>query len=215
MPQMLLQFGRANTAAATPRRSAAEVIADGRSRPDGSLGPDRRPARPGYMETTDALLMTNKEREAVSGHDKAIMETLGEAECLRLVSAKVIGRLAFVGGFEMTVQPVNYRLVDGAILFRTARDSLTGEDLRTGIRHAEYKVAFEVDEFDEKAREGWSVLIQGPAHHLDSSAEQEAALAAGVEPWPGGEKDHFIKITPTRITGRRVRQAPGTDEEAQ
>ena len=139
-------------------------------------------------------------------HGKAIVETLDESECLRLVSTQVIGRLAFVGSFDLTVQPVNYRLADGAILFRTARDSLTGEDLRTGIEHAEYRVAFEVDSFDEQAREGWSVLIQGPAHHLDSAAEREKALAAGVEPWPGGEKEHFIKITPVRITGRRVRQ---------
>jgi nitroimidazol reductase NimA-like FMN-containing flavoprotein (pyridoxamine 5'-phosphate oxidase superfamily) len=139
-------------------------------------------------------------------HGKAIVEMLDESECLRLASTQVIGRLAFVGSFDLTVQPVNYRLVDGAILFRTAQDSLTGEDLRTGIEHAEYKVAFEVDSFDEQAREGWSVLIQGPAHHLDSAPEQEKALTAGVEPWPGGEKEHFIKITPVRITGRRVRQ---------
>jgi nitroimidazol reductase NimA-like FMN-containing flavoprotein (pyridoxamine 5'-phosphate oxidase superfamily) len=139
-------------------------------------------------------------------HGKAIMETLDKAECLRLVSTQVIGRLAFVGSFDMTVLPVNFRLADGAILFRTAQDSLTGEDLRTGIEHAEYHVAFEVDSFDEKAREGWSVLLQGPAHHVDSAAEREAALAAGVESWPGGEKDHFIKIMPMRVTGRRIRQ---------
>lgn len=143
----------------------------------------------------------------MSPHGKAILETLDEAECLRLVSTQVIGRLAFVGSFDLTVQPVNFRLVDGAILFRTAQDSLTGEDLRTGIEHAEYKVAFEVDSFDEQAREGWSVLIQGPAHHVDSADERDAAVAAGVEPWPGGEKEHFIKITPVRITGRRVRRA--------
>ena len=139
-------------------------------------------------------------------HGKAIVEMLDESECLRLVSTQVIGRLAFVGSFDLTVQPVNYRLADGAILFRTARDSLTGEDLRTGIEHAEYKVAFEVDSFDDQALEGWSVLIQGPAHHLDSAPEREKALTAGVESWPGGEKEHFIKITPVRITGRRVRQ---------
>jgi nitroimidazol reductase NimA-like FMN-containing flavoprotein (pyridoxamine 5'-phosphate oxidase superfamily) len=140
------------------------------------------------------------------GHAKAITENLDQAECLRLVSLGVIGRLAYVGRYDLTVLPVNYRLVDGAILFRTAQDSLTGEDLRTGIRHADYKVAFEVDQFDEATHEGWSVLLQGPAHHLDTEEEQAAAMAAGVEPWPGGEKDHFIRITPDRITGRRVRQ---------
>ena len=139
---------------------------------------------------------------------QAIMEKLDEAECLRLVADSVIGRIAFVGQYDLTVLPVNYRLVDGVILFRTAQDSLAGEDLRTGIAHADYKVAFEVDHFDETAREGWSVLISGPAHHIDSEADQAVALAAGVDSWPGGEKDHFIRITPVRVTGRRIRQAP-------
>jgi hypothetical protein len=49
------------------------------------------------------------------------------------------------------------------------------------------------------------VLVQGPAHHLDSPADQEAAEAAGLHSW-AGEKEHFIRIRPRRITGRRVRQ---------
>jgi nitroimidazol reductase NimA-like FMN-containing flavoprotein (pyridoxamine 5'-phosphate oxidase superfamily) len=137
---------------------------------------------------------------------QATMAELDEAECLRLIAPGGIGRIAFVGRSDLTVLPVNYRLVDGAILFRTAQDSSAGEDLRTGIAHAEYRVAFEIDRFDEAAREGWSVLIQGPAHHLDSVAEQAVALAAGVRPWPSGEKDHFVRITPVRITGRRISQ---------
>jgi nitroimidazol reductase NimA-like FMN-containing flavoprotein (pyridoxamine 5'-phosphate oxidase superfamily) len=135
------------------------------------------------------------------------MEDLDEAECMRLLALGVIGRLAFVGRYDLTVLPVNYRLVDGAILFRTAQDSLTGEDLRTGIAHADFKVAFEVDDISEATRDGWSVLVQGPAHHMDSPAEREAALAAGVVTWPPGEKDHFIRITPERVTGRRIRRA--------
>jgi nitroimidazol reductase NimA-like FMN-containing flavoprotein (pyridoxamine 5'-phosphate oxidase superfamily) len=133
-------------------------------------------------------------------------ESLDERECLRLVAPGGVGRIAFNGEFDLTVLPVNYRLVDGAILFRTGQDSMT-DDLRTGIAHAEYKVAFEVDYFDEISREGWSVLIQGPAHHLDSEAEQTAAQAADVSPWSGGEMDHFIQVKPLRITGRRIRRA--------
>jgi nitroimidazol reductase NimA-like FMN-containing flavoprotein (pyridoxamine 5'-phosphate oxidase superfamily) len=135
------------------------------------------------------------------------MEELDESECLRLIAGQEIGRLAYIGRYDLTVLPVNYRLVDGTILFRTAQDSLTGEDLRTGIAHADFKVSFEVDHFNEATREGWSVLIQGPAHHLDSDAEQESAQSAGVEPWPSGDKDHFIRITPTWVTGRRIRRA--------
>ncbi len=133
-----------------------------------------------------------------------VLEVLDEAECLRLISPGGIGRIAYSGRYDLTVLPVNYMVVDGAVMFRTAQDSPTGEDLRTGIAHAEFRVAFEIDEFDKAAREGWSVLIQGPAHHLDSPQEQAAAREAGVEPWPGGQKEHFIRIDPARITGRRI-----------
>jgi nitroimidazol reductase NimA-like FMN-containing flavoprotein (pyridoxamine 5'-phosphate oxidase superfamily) len=136
------------------------------------------------------------------------LEILDEDECVRLISPGGIGRLVFGGRFDLTVLPVNYVMHNGAILFRTAQAGSTDEDLRTGIEHAEYRVAFEIDDFDTKTREGWSVLIQGPAHHLDDPAEQADALAAGVEPWPGGEREHFIRITPARITGRRLRHEP-------
>jgi nitroimidazol reductase NimA-like FMN-containing flavoprotein (pyridoxamine 5'-phosphate oxidase superfamily) len=138
----------------------------------------------------------------------ANLEILNEAECLRLISSGGVGRLAFAGRFDLTVLPVNYVLDDGAILFRTAAAGSTDEDLRTGIEHAEYRVAFEVDDFDPETHEGWSVLIQGPAHHIDDPAGQTAAIAAGVEPWAGGEREHFIKIAPARITGRRIRHEP-------
>jgi nitroimidazol reductase NimA-like FMN-containing flavoprotein (pyridoxamine 5'-phosphate oxidase superfamily) len=137
---------------------------------------------------------------------EAVLEKLEEAECLRLIAPGGIGRLVFAGRWDLTVLPVNYKFHDGAILFRTAQDSATDADLRTGIADAEYRVAFEIDDFDLQAREGWSVLVQGPAHHLDSEMERAGARAAGVEPWPGGEREQYISISPARITGRRIRQ---------
>lgn len=136
------------------------------------------------------------------------LERLDEAECLRLIAPGGIGRLAFSGRYGPTVFPVNYVLFEGTIVFRTAADSHTDEDLRTGIANAEYKVAFEIDEFDKSAREGWSVLVQGSAHHVDSESERASVLAAGVESWAGGERELFLRVVPTRITGRRIRHAP-------
>jgi nitroimidazol reductase NimA-like FMN-containing flavoprotein (pyridoxamine 5'-phosphate oxidase superfamily) len=137
-----------------------------------------------------------------------VFEELDEAECVRLITPGGIGRLAFSGSWDLTCLPVNYKFYEGAILFRTAQQGSTEEDLRTGIAHAEYRVAFEVDDFDPVARDGWSVLVQGPAHHLDSESERAAAARAGVEPWPGGEREHFISIKPARMTGRRIRRKP-------
>ena len=140
---------------------------------------------------------------------EVVLEHLDEAECMRLIAAGGIGRLCFSGQFDLTVLPVNYVLHDGAVLFRTAPQGTTDQDLRTGIGipEAEFRVAFEVDDFDTRTREGWSVLIQGPAHHLDSASERAEAEAAGLHTWAGGDRDHFIRITPARVTGRRIRRS--------
>jgi nitroimidazol reductase NimA-like FMN-containing flavoprotein (pyridoxamine 5'-phosphate oxidase superfamily) len=135
------------------------------------------------------------------------LETLDETECMRLISPGGIGRIAYSGQFGLTVLPVNYKLYQGTVLFRTGQDSPLDEDLRTGIGHAEYKVAFEIDDFDTAAREGWSVLIQGAAHHVDSEAELASVSEADVQPWPPGPREHFLRINPSRVTGRRIRQA--------
>jgi nitroimidazol reductase NimA-like FMN-containing flavoprotein (pyridoxamine 5'-phosphate oxidase superfamily) len=134
------------------------------------------------------------------------LEELDEAECLRLITPGGIGRIAYSGRYGLTVLPVNYKMHQGAIVFRTAQDSPTDEDLRTGIAHADYRIAFEIDDIDLAAREGWSVLVQGPVHHVESEAERASVVAAGLEPWPGGARELFLRITPGRVTGRRIRQ---------
>ncbi len=136
------------------------------------------------------------------------VEALSEAECLELVAGQDIGRIAFTGRFGLTVLPVNYRLHDGSIVFRTGQDSPMDTDLRTGLEHGEYQVAFEVDEIKAGTREGWSVLIHGPAHHVTDAEERTAVAGSGVAPWTGGSKEQFMRILPTRITGRRIRN-PG------
>jgi len=152
--------------------------------------------------------------EGTSGNENVgpVLEKLDEAECLRLIAPGGIGRIAFIGRYGLTVLPVNYKLHDGAIVFRTAQDSPTGEDLRTGIAHAEFQVAFEIDQINPETRDGWSVLIHGPAHHMASDDERAAVVASGVTPWPRGVHEHAIRITPTSITGRRLihRHASGS-----
>src|SRR5260221_9994314 len=152
--------------------------------------------------------MSDAEPGSETADPGPVLEELDEAECLRLIAPGGIGRIAYSGRYGPTVLPVNYKLHQGAIVFRTAQDSPTDEDLRTGIAGAEYKVAFEIDEIDPAAREGWSVLIQGPVHHVESEAERASAMEAGLEPWPGGDRELFLSIAPSRITGRRIRQ-PG------
>jgi nitroimidazol reductase NimA-like FMN-containing flavoprotein (pyridoxamine 5'-phosphate oxidase superfamily) len=137
---------------------------------------------------------------------ESIVELLSEEESLRLAAGSEVGRIGFSGRYGPMILPVNFRIVDGAVVFRTEADSALVEDLRTGIPDAEYRVAFEVDEIDKSDRTGWSVMIQGPAHYLEEAAERAGAEAAGVDPWIGGDKETYISIRPALVSGRRIRR---------
>ena len=133
-----------------------------------------------------------------------MVEKLGEDESLRLIEQVEVGRIGFTGRYGPEVLPVNYKVVDGTIVFRTEAEGALGEDLRTGIPGAEYKVAFEVDEVDAATRTGWSVMVQGAVHHVEDEAECAELAKVGIDPWISGERSLFLCITPTLISGRRI-----------
>jgi nitroimidazol reductase NimA-like FMN-containing flavoprotein (pyridoxamine 5'-phosphate oxidase superfamily) len=135
-----------------------------------------------------------------------VLEELAEEQCLALIASGGIGRIAYASRFGTAVLPVNYALQNGAIVFRTVENGPLDEDLRTGIANADYLVAFEIDNFDLSTKQGWSVLIQGPAHRV-TGTDEDAVRAAGVEPWAPGDRELFVRITPSRITGRRIKAA--------
>ena len=135
------------------------------------------------------------------------VELLGEAECWELLASVGLGRLVYNSRYGPTALPVTYRIDEESIVLGTWDTVLFDEDLRTGIAQAEYQVAVEADQIDVNAREGWSVLVRGAAHHLDTEAERAPFIGAGLEPWVEGVPAHFIRVTPTSIWGNRARQA--------
>ncbi|MFC4590982.1 pyridoxamine 5'-phosphate oxidase family protein [Sphaerisporangium corydalis] len=135
-----------------------------------------------------------------------VLEELDAEECLRLISPGGVGRVAFTGSAGPVVIPVNYTMLGSSVLFRTAFGGPMDEDLSTGVRGVEFKIAFEVDHIDAAARKGWSVLIQGAAHRVSSEEELATVSSAAVEPWAGGERRLYIRVDPVRLTGRRIRR---------
>jgi uncharacterized protein len=125
--------------------------------------------------------------------------TIPTDECRRLLATDEIGRLAIIDGGTPAVFPVNYVFDGDAIVFRTA----PGTKLSSGPRHS---AAFEVDAFDRQRRTGWSVVATGrleEATHFDA-ATLERVQALPVDPWAGGERAHWMRLIPSRITGRRI-----------
>lgn len=137
------------------------------------------------------------------GTGKPHLVDLDRDECLRLISPGGVGRVAFNSPEGPMILPVNYRLFGGAVVFRTATGGKLAQELSTGVEGVEFKIAFEIDRIDETTEEGWSVIVHGPAHHV-SADELDSVTASGLESWAGGSREHFMRIVPTRITGRRI-----------
>jgi nitroimidazol reductase NimA-like FMN-containing flavoprotein (pyridoxamine 5'-phosphate oxidase superfamily) len=138
---------------------------------------------------------------------RRVLERLGEAEALELLAGGGLGRLVYTSRYGPAALPVLYTIDQGSIVLGTWDPVLFDEDLRTGIAQAEYHVAVEADQIDVDAREGWFVLVQGAAHHLDTEAERAPFIDAGLEPWVEGVPAHFIRVNPTSIWGNCTRRA--------
>jgi len=62
-------------------------------------------------------------------------------------------------------------------------------------------VVFEADDHD--VAEGWSVVVRGIARTLRTDDEIRAAERAQLLPWTATVKPHYVRVIPSRITGRR------------
>jgi len=130
---------------------------------------------------------------------RPVLETLDPAECWARLSERGVGRVAFSTPPDPVVLPVNYQVLDGAIVYRTAAGSVPA----SAVGH---RVAFEVDHLDEALSQGWSVLMTGPADLVTGPAGSgRPAHGTGPTPWAGGQRDVWVRIAPDTITGRVIR----------
>ena len=123
------------------------------------------------------------------------LEALLVEECWELLRSRSIGRFAANrADAAPLVVPVNYLVAaDLTIVFRSAAG--TKVDVATqGI------VAIQIDEIDPLHHVGWSVMVEGLARRLHEDADDVV-----VDTWAPGHKPYVIRVTPTRVTGRRIR----------
>jgi transcriptional regulator with XRE-family HTH domain len=171
---------------------------------------ERYPARPNAialrrlaaaLRTTPAVLLGGG-AEVPPGQTRPashrIMAALKPAACRRLIAPGGIGRIAFGMADGPVVLPVNFAFFEDTIVVRTAEGTVIDG-------HADGPVALEVDRIDEALCQGWSVLVRGQAHRVSHPAElRRLQEEAAVWPWPGGDHEVYVRITPSQITGRRV-----------
>lgn len=127
------------------------------------------------------------------------LERIDRDECLALLAGDVVGRLAVVSGGAADIFPINYVLDRETIVFRT--DPGTKLDAG-GLAQA----SFEIDSIDREHRTGWSVVASGRLEEVTRYDSRTLARLRElpVDPWAGGDKAHYVRLIPSRITGRRV-----------
>jgi nitroimidazol reductase NimA-like FMN-containing flavoprotein (pyridoxamine 5'-phosphate oxidase superfamily) len=122
------------------------------------------------------------------------------AECEELLASATLGRLGVIVDGRPEIFPVHhaYDAASCSVVFETTA--------RTKL-HAALNwpwVAFEVDDVAPEGVGGWSVLVVGRAEEISNPGEIEriAALHPGL--WSAGDQARWLRIVPTKVTGRRV-----------
>ncbi|WP_081485427.1 pyridoxamine 5'-phosphate oxidase family protein [Mycobacterium xenopi] len=91
------------------------------------------------------------------------------------------------------------------VLFRTA------EGTKLVSAAINNRVLFEAD--DHNVAEGWSVIVKGTARMLRTKEEIEEAERAQLLPWTATLKQHYVRILPISVTGRRFHFGPEPSPE--
>lgn len=125
------------------------------------------------------------------------LAVLSDGECWDLLRSQPVGRIAWSGMHGVSVVPVNFVVVDDAIILRTTPYSLLARD------SVDREVAFQVDHLDLEHHEGWSVLARGRSSREDRSPEHP-------QPWATGSRVLGVRIDVRAVSGRRLLPAGGT-----
>lgn len=157
------------------------------------------PARAGG--STDP--MTIEEARAATTDRHGRMRVLDGDECADLLRRHRLGRVAFSHEGHPIIFPVNY-LYDGTSLVIRTSPGIKLEEAPFSA------VAFEIDDAEPSGQWGWSVLVEGPCSDVTMAIDEpsERLRELPVEPWVPGERQHWLKITARRISGRAFGQPP-------
>jgi len=153
----------------------------------------------GSASSRDARGVQPEEQStAVGSAGQRALRTLSPAECFGLLEPGGVGRVGFAAADGIMMLPVNFAVTRKTIVFRTAPDTLLAV-------YADGRVSFQADQLDEVRHAGWSVLVHGHAHKVTDEREvKQLENRTRLVPWAAGPRDVYVRITPARISGRRL-----------
>ncbi|MET8544385.1 pyridoxamine 5'-phosphate oxidase family protein [Kitasatospora sp. NPDC004799] len=169
-------------------------------------GPEFDP--PAFVRITAVLgmtwpeLLSGRRPDAPPGRTdtgrRGLLLRLTEPQCWELLGTHGVGRVGLPGSSAPVVLPVNYLVDARTVAYRTGpRGAAAPADGSP--------VSFEVDRIDEHRSLGWSVLVLGQAHLVDTTDEERhLAELPGATPWAGGARPLWVRVRPAAVTGRRI-----------
>jgi len=130
--------------------------------------------------------------------DGSALQRLSRDDCLTLLASVPVGRIVYTRRALPAVELVTFALDGGDIVIRTDRAGKLAAATRGAV------VAFEADQLDPAGQSGWSVTAIGPSSEVTDPDELARLRAIGLKPWAPGARDHFIRISPVMLNGRRL-----------
>lgn len=127
---------------------------------------------------------------------------LGHEQSLSLLRSVPVARVGLALHGVPVVLPVNFVIDHDEIVIRCTEGSKLDAALATDI------VALEVDDYDQNAHTGWSVIVKGRARELTDPDEVDHADALGLHTWANDETNHYIAISIDLVTGRSIGPPP-------
>lgn len=124
------------------------------------------------------------------------LSVLSREDCMRLLDSVTVGRIVFTARALPAVAPVNFAVVGGTVVLRTAR----GSKLDAAVAHS--VVAFEADRIDVDRRAGWSVVVVGRADVVTDPDEIAMLDELDLQSWLVGELSHYLTVRPELVSGR-------------
>lgn len=133
------------------------------------------------------------------------MERLSTSECTQLLRSGGVGLLALSGVAEPVLRPVNYVLVQDALIIRTGQGQIF--EAASALEPA----AFAISQVDRLEHAGWSVIATGKLA-LRTITEEFENLP--LRPWVRAEKNHFVELSLERVSGRRIAEITRRGDES-
>lgn len=119
-------------------------------------------------------------------------------QCLEMLQEGTVGRVAFCTPAGPEIVPLNYTIVDDALVFRTTPYSVLGTHGRDA------RMVFEVDRIDPRARTGTSVVAHGRCAPVAAADRALIRVFHDPDPWAAGARWLYLRLPWTSLSGRRI-----------